>query len=194
MTPDPAAQAEAPDPAAPAASPGGPRRRGFLKALSLAIGAVLSAAMAVPVLRYVLFPARARTVDSGDEPIAVADEGAVRAGGPPVRAEIVAAAQRDGWAKGGPARLGACWLVRAPDGAIRAFPAACPHLGCAVEWDAGAGKFRCPCHASAFGVGGDREWGPAKRGLDPLDVRVEGGRILVRFRRFAADRARRAPI
>ena len=87
--------------------------------------------------------------------------------------------------------LGAAWLVRDARGNIQAFSSACPHLGCDVDYDAQAGVFACPCHQSSFGVGGERLAGPTQRGLDPLDVIVLDGNVLVRSQRFVAGTAER---
>jgi Rieske Fe-S protein len=172
---------------------GGASRRTFLKALSVAIGGLLTAVLAVPGLRFLAFPARRRIVQGPNDFLPVGPERAVTA--KPLRVEIVAPAQRDAWAKVQDVRLGAAWLVRDPSGAVRAFTTTCPHLGCAVDLDESAGQFRCPCHTSAFALSGDRISGPAKRGLDPLETLIdEDGRVLVRFRRFKPDVAEREDV
>lgn len=161
-------------------------RRTFLKAVNLAIGGALAAVLAVPGLRFLFFPARRKIVAGPDDFLPVAAAKAVTA--KPVRVEIVAPSQRDAWAKVEDVRLGAAWLVRDASGGIRAFTTTCPHLGCAVDFDARRSDFRCPCHSSSFSLSGERISGPAKRGMDPLETRVDDdGRVLVRFRRFKSD-------
>jgi menaquinol-cytochrome c reductase iron-sulfur subunit len=164
-------------------------RRSFLKALNLAIGGLIAAVLAVPGLRFLLFPvrpARRKIVEGPRDFLPVADASSVTA--KPVRVEIVAPAQRDAWARVENVRLGAAWLVRDAGGGIRAFTTVCPHLGCAVDYDPQSNDFRCPCHTSAFALSGDRVSGPAKRGMDPLETRVDDdGRVLVRLRRFKLD-------
>jgi Rieske Fe-S protein len=87
--------------------------------------------------------------------------------------------------------LGAVWLRRGLDGRIAALSGTCPHLGCGVGPDA-KGGFACPCHDSAFAADGAYLKGPSPRGMDPLPVRVEGGRVLVRALRFeTGTKARR---
>ena len=169
-------------------------RRGFLKKLSVLLGGLVATMLGAPMVRYLLFPVRVRVVEGGDDPLPIASDGSVVAGGPPVRAEIVAREGRDAWAKLGEVRLGACWLVRYPDGKLRALSTSCPHLGCAVDFDAATQKFRCPCHESSFDLEGARVSGPAKRGLDPFELDVEEGQIRVRFQRFAPDTADREPV
>jgi quinol---cytochrome c reductase iron-sulfur subunit, bacillus type len=166
------------------ADPPGPRR-GFLKLVTVGLGALVAVVLGVPAVRFLVFPARRKTVDGPDDLVPVASADAV--GDKPVRVEITTPQQRDAWAKAQNVRLGAAWLVKGGDGGIRAFSTTCPHLGCSVDYDAKADSFRCPCHTSAFDKAGNRVSGPAKRGLDPLEARVEDGRVLVRFRRFKLD-------
>jgi menaquinol-cytochrome c reductase iron-sulfur subunit len=163
-----------------------PPRRRVLKLLTVGLGGLVGAAMAVPVFKYVVFPARRRTVSGGDEPIPVARIQAV--GAEPVRVEVVAPEQRDAWSKQEDVRIGAAWLLRDGTGEVRAFSTTCPHLGCSIDYDAVKGQFACPCHKSAFSLDGARLEGPAKRGMDPLATSQDKeGRVLVRFTRFKLD-------
>jgi menaquinol-cytochrome c reductase iron-sulfur subunit len=59
--------------------------------------------------------------------------------------------------------------------------AICPHEGCEVSWDQGANRFSCPCHQSYFAADGARISGPAARGLDPLPMRVQDGKVQVQY-------------
>lgn len=59
--------------------------------------------------------------------------------------------------------------------------AVCPHEGCEVVWDQNASRFACPCHDSFFASDGARISGPAPRGLDPLPVRVQDGKLQVQY-------------
>lgn len=62
-------------------------------------------------------------------------------------------------------------------GMPKAFSAVCPHLGCEVEWNDSDNTWDCPCHGSRFGRDGSLMQGPAKRGLDPLEVTIERDEI-----------------
>ncbi len=63
------------------------------------------------------------------------------------------------------------WWLMTEEGVL-ALSQACPHLGCALEWDDAAGLFVCPCHASQFAPDGTCLTGPAPRGMDRLIVRA----------------------
>jgi menaquinol-cytochrome c reductase iron-sulfur subunit len=160
-------------------------RRGFLKLVTVALGGIVGAVLAFPAIRFVIFPTKRKIVDGPDAMVPVALAEAVT--DKPLRVEITISQQRDAWAKADNVKLGAAWLVKA-GGEIRAFTNTCPHLGCSVDYDPKADAFRCPCHTSAFDKTGARVSGPAKRGMDPLETRVDAdGRVAVRFRRFKLD-------
>ena len=48
----------------------------------------------------------------------------------------------------------------------------CPHLGCRVPWCQTSQWFECPCHGSKYNRVGEKQGGPAPRGMDrfPLEV------------------------
>ena len=79
---------------------------------------------------------------------------------------------------------GRFYLARLDDGAFLALGRECTHLGCTVPWSQAEGRFVCPCHDSRFAADGTRLGGESPRDLDPLEARVEEGRVLVRYQRF----------
>ncbi|MHB8419737.1 MAG: QcrA and Rieske domain-containing protein [Myxococcales bacterium] len=97
----------------------------------------------------------------------------------PLSAEV-----RDGWLRQRE-ELGSVWAIR-EGGAVRVFSSVCPHLGCAVDYDAQTRRFVCPCHDSTFAVDGRVLAGPSPRSLDELPTRVDAeGRVSCRWLRFA---------
>jgi Rieske Fe-S protein len=79
-------------------------------------------------------------------------------------------------------------------GANQVLSAVCPHEGCEVNWEKETNRFSCPCHESYFAADGSRISGPARRGLDPLPSRIEGGQLQVQYQSFennATERVRR---
>jgi menaquinol-cytochrome c reductase iron-sulfur subunit len=171
----------------------GQARRGFLKAATVALGGAIGAVLAYPLVRYLLHPVGRRVVSDPGEPIDIGPADALVPGAAPVRVQLSADRVRDAWALADDVPLGAAWVRRTENGDVQAFTQACPHLGCAIEFDGGEGVFKCPCHRSAFGLDGEKITGPSKRGLDPLPVKVEDGRVKLTFIRFKTDIAGREP-
>ena len=56
-------------------------------------------------------------------------------------------------------------VYRDADGALHECIAACPHLGCIVQWNPGEKTWDCPCHGSRFDAEGRVINGPANRDL-----------------------------
>jgi cytochrome b6-f complex iron-sulfur subunit len=55
----------------------------------------------------------------------------------------------------------------------------CVHLGCRVPWCQSSQWFECPCHGSKYNRVGEKQGGPAPRGLDRFALQVSGGNIVV---------------
>jgi Rieske Fe-S protein len=60
----------------------------------------------------------------------------------------------------------------------------CPHLGCRPIWNDSATRFQCPCHGSQFSFDGTHLAGPAPRGMDPLPLREQSGNAEVMWIRY----------
>jgi menaquinol-cytochrome c reductase iron-sulfur subunit len=168
-----------------------PDRRRFLQIATCAIGGGIGLVAAVPVLRMVAAPVGKQIVTTPSEPIDIGSENGIRAGAPPRRMDVVAPVVQDAWSAAHDVLLGAAWLRRTQDGKLEAFSAVCPHLGCAIGWDAGAGNYLCPCHDSRFDISGKRMTGPAERGLDPLPIEIVDGRLRLRWLRYKMGGASR---
>jgi len=153
-------------------------RRRALKLLVQASGAAFACALAAPALVFIAAPARARGSGEGRWVKTVRFDALPE--GEPRKVSIVSD-QHDAWTLTPNVELGAAWLVRHAD-RVMALSTTCPHLGCSVNVS-GTG-FGCPCHTSTFDSSGHRTGGPSPRDMDPLETRVEGGFVLVDFRRF----------
>jgi Rieske Fe-S protein len=181
-------------PSAGAAHADDPGRRRFLKIATCALGGGMGAVVAVPAVRYLLFPMGRKVVLSGGEPIDVCALDQLVVGAPPVRVPVIARSVRDAWSTVTDVPLGAAWLRRTADDKVEALSSICPHLGCAVALDAAGQAFQCPCHDSSFKIDGARESGPAERGLDPLAVEVVDGRVRVTWVQYRQGGTDREPV
>ncbi|CAB1056046.1 hypothetical protein D1BOALGB6SA_780 [Olavius sp. associated proteobacterium Delta 1] len=74
---------------------------------------------------------------------------------------------------------GKFYLTRLADGGFLALSRKCTHLGCTVPWVATENKFACPCHASAFDIGGNVISPPTPRALDIYPIFIENDIVKV---------------
>ena len=168
-------------------------RRAFLKLVTAGLGVLAGAIAVIPGLGFLASPLGRAAVRGAGNPLRVAGEREIKPG-KPLRVTAVGP-HEDAWLRMEKVTLGSLWLVRAvEDGPIKAFSTVCPHLGCGVDFDDKAGKFTCPCHASAFDLDGRCLGGPSPRGLDELETRVEGRDVLVRYQRFRVGSSKREPL
>ncbi|MBI4951212.1 MAG: Rieske (2Fe-2S) protein [Myxococcales bacterium] len=70
-------------------------------------------------------------------------------------------------------------VVHNDEGAVRAFSATCPHLGCGLRWDEDERLIRCGCHGGRFGMDGRVVSGPPPRALTELTVDMVGDKVVV---------------
>ncbi len=156
----------------------GTDRREALRLFVLGGMAVAGCALAVPAAFVIAIPAR--TGSSKETWVPTVPLDALQEG-VPKRVQIVSD-RTDGWTRETHVELGSAWLVRR-GGNVTAFSSVCPHLGCAVNAEPN-GTYSCPCHTSSFAADGAPVSGPSPRGLDALTTRIDGGVVVVDFRRF----------
>jgi Rieske Fe-S protein len=172
-------------------------RRRVLKVVAGAASAAAAGVAAVPVMGLVIAPAhtpsplaaRGGAAEGGWSTVARLDDLVV---GEFVQVPVIGS-EVDAWSASPDRRLGAVWLVRRSAGtdAVEALSAVCPHLGCLI--DKQGDHFNCPCHVSSFSADGRALEGPSPRGMDPIEVRVREGNVMVRWVRFrlgVADRVK----
>lgn len=76
-----------------------------------------------------------------------------------------------------------------------ALSSTCPHLGCQVHWQSGAGRFFCPCHNGAFDPEGRAIAGPpfeAGQALPRYPLKLEDGVLFIEVPMEALPGAPRA--
>ena len=76
---------------------------------------------------------------------------------------------------------------------VECFHTTCPHAGCAVSYELESQAYLCPCHNSSFNVDGSKLEGsgssnPSPRGLDALEVDVQGTNVFVKYEDYFTGR------
>lgn len=146
-----------------------------------ALGACVAGITAAPAISFVTHPLRTPTTSGSDAFLPVGKlaqfEGSV-----PVKVDMYAD-KIDAWNRVVDVKIGSAWVWKR-EGQLVAMSTVCPHLGCAIDYDAENGKFLCPCHDSYFSMDGAVETGPSPRGMDSLDVQTEGELVAIRYQRF----------
>lgn len=177
------------------------QRRGFLQAVGAFVHGVTAVLLAVPAVRFLLSPlsgARKRST----EMIRVAPLD-VLVEEQPFRA-VVKTDRRDAYIHYPPGPVGSVWLLRSgePDAEpkVRCLQVICPHLGCGIDFAGDRDAFYCPCHASEFGINGQRRFGPSPRAMDELSCRVtepdaDGRRwVEIAYLEFQTGSAQKRPL
>ena len=160
-------------------------RRNFMIRTIIGIGAVIGAALAVPLAGFGILPVLRKKEpdwsDAGTAADLLTDE-------PQERRFFQAI--KSGWQEERVERT--VWLVKKADGSVTAFSPNCPHLGCGYRWFGQDKQFKCPCHASIFDIDGKVLAGPAPRALDSLPAKIESGKVLVKFEIFQVGTTKKA--
>jgi menaquinol-cytochrome c reductase iron-sulfur subunit len=156
-------------------------RRSFFGVLVGSISAVVGAMMAVPLVRFALHPVLHGGGGADWFALGSPEELAAAAATEPLRAEV-SFRSVDGWRATTVKQT--VWVTRGAAGGLVVLSATCPHLGCVAVWHGDRGRFVCPCHNGNFDRHGEVLSGPPPRGLDPLPVRVEGGKLWVKYRYY----------
>jgi menaquinol-cytochrome c reductase iron-sulfur subunit len=172
-----------------------PDRRGFFKKiLATLLGGIAAAVPLAAGFLVATDPLRRKSAAAAAIRVTTLD--ALPADGVPRRFPVIAA-KTDAWNRFGAAPIGAVYLRRTADDKVAALNVVCPHAGCFVDFMAGNGTFRCPCHQSSFAVDGKiaDARSPSPRGLDSLPVEVKAdGSVWVAFQNFQAGRPDKVPV
>ncbi len=146
-------------------------RRWLLLGIGIAFNAVVGAAIAVPVIGYLLSPIKKKNaylkwISLGK--LADFPTGETRL------ATFVNPFERpqDGETANTP-----CWVRRVSDQKFQVFAINCAHLGCPVRWFPQSELFMCPCHGGVYYADGERASGPPERGLFTYDYKIEKGEL-----------------
>jgi menaquinol-cytochrome c reductase iron-sulfur subunit len=165
-------------------------RRSFLDYSIRAVGAFITAIVAVPVIGYVVSPAFTKK-KAGWVQLGKVSEFRVQE---PKLVEFTLF-RKDGWVE--VADKKSVWVVRRNGEDFTVYNSRCTHLGCAYNWQVSGphkGHFVCPCHNGIFSIDGKVLGGPPPRPLDRLQHKVEGGKLQCIYEDFRLGVPEKIPI
>jgi menaquinol-cytochrome c reductase iron-sulfur subunit len=152
----------------------GVSRRTFLIKVAIALDAIVTISIAVPLGWYLFGAVRPRRnaylrwISIGDvndfklgETTLITFENPITTPWDGYTAKVPAYVRREGASK------------------FTVFAINCAHLGCPVRWFPESQLFMCPCHGGVYYADGSRASGPPPRGLFTYRTRVEGGKLLI---------------
>jgi menaquinol-cytochrome c reductase iron-sulfur subunit len=145
-------------------------RRRFLTWLSVSLGGIATALLAVPVLSFILDPYFGKKKQYW-RAVGPVDKFIVGSTTEVSYANASSTPWEDGFAKT------AAWLQRRSENEFVAFSINCAHLGCPVRWMPDSELFMCPCHGGVYYKDGSVAAGPPPRGLTRYPVRVKNGQV-----------------
>jgi menaquinol-cytochrome c reductase iron-sulfur subunit len=151
----------------------GVSRRTFLFKVSIAMNAVVAAAIATPVIGYLLGPIRGK--GRYNSWITLGQVSDYHEG------ETVLATYRNPFTNPWDGDTGkvACYVRREGSDKFTVFAVNCAHLGCPVRWFPQSELFMCPCHGGVYYSNGERAAGPPERGLWTYNYRISGGKLMI---------------
>jgi menaquinol-cytochrome c reductase iron-sulfur subunit len=76
------------------------------------------------------------------------------------------------------------WVVKKSASEAVVYSPLCTHLSCRYNWNNNEQQFFCPCHGSVFDSQGKAVAGPAPRGLDTLQYKIDDGELYVNWKVF----------
>jgi menaquinol-cytochrome c reductase iron-sulfur subunit len=147
-------------------------RREFLGLATAAIAAVISTAMGIPAIAYIIGPAFQRRTENW---IGLGSTAKVALGEPTLFKAVIE--RETGWTTD--RKEISAYVLTEDSREYIAMSNICTHLGCRVRWVAKADQFYCPCHDGIFDKQGDVVSGPPPRPLDRFEIRVQDGQILI---------------
>jgi Rieske Fe-S protein len=148
-------------------------RREFMSKAIWAVGGLISAAVAIPAVAYIVGPALKKVGQQNW--VQLGSTAKVELGTPTLFRATVR--RQSGWIVD-EERLTVYALT--DDGRdFVAMSNVCTHLGCRVRWIADRQQFYCPCHDGVFDKEGNVVSGPPPRPLDRYETRVENDLLLI---------------
>lgn len=140
-------------------------RRKFMTVVTASIAALISAAMGIPAIAYIIGPSLSRTDKNW---LRLGSAKKIELGTPTLFRTKVQ--RQSGWIT---SEEQISVYIFTDDGrTFIALSNICTHLGCRVRWIAENEQFFCPCHAGIFDKVGNVVSGPPPRPLDQYEIQV----------------------
>ncbi|HTA30601.1 MAG TPA: Rieske (2Fe-2S) protein [Candidatus Cybelea sp.] len=148
----------------------------MLMALGIALNTVAGILFAVPLVGYILGPAKRKEMRKELAWIALGPLTQFPEG------ETRLATYRNPFVRPWDGDTGniPCWVRRISADTLQVFAINCTHLGCPVRWFPQSGLFMCPCHGGAYYADGARASGPPPRDLFKYDYKIESGQLWIK--------------
>jgi Rieske Fe-S protein len=150
-------------------------RRGFLVEMGILFNGLVAAALAVPIVGYIV---SSITRGRAESYLAWVSIGPVNSF-PEGETRLATFRNPDVMPTDGKTVDTACWVRRIAGDQFQVFAVNCMHLGCPVRWFQQSGLFMCPCHGGAYYRDGSRASGPPLRGLFEYPSKVENGLVMI---------------
>jgi menaquinol-cytochrome c reductase iron-sulfur subunit len=150
-------------------------RRGLFMKLGILFNGLVAAALAVPILGYVL---SAFTRGRGNAYFEWVSLGKVSEF-PEGETRLATFRNPNVMPADGKTVDTACWVRHVEGEQFQVFAINCMHLGCPVRWFPQSGLFMCPCHGGVYYQNGARASGPPERGLFEYPYKVKDGLITI---------------
>lgn len=148
-------------------------RRWLLLKIGALFNALVGVAVAVPVVKYLLSPAK-----PGDAYKSWVSLGSIDTF-PVGETRLAKFTNPVGRPWDGETDGVACWVRRTAAKEFQVFALNCAHLGCPVRWFPQSQLFMCPCHGGAYYADGSRASGPPERGLFTYDTKIVGDSLQI---------------
>jgi menaquinol-cytochrome c reductase iron-sulfur subunit len=150
-------------------------RRQFVKVVLVSIGTIITAAIGLPAVAYLIYPATTTQKSDAWIPLGPLAEYPI---GQPTLFSFTRSTV-NGWEK--TANTYGAYVVRYTETAHKVFSNICTHLSCRVNWRNDETDFHCPCHDGVFNIDGKVVSGPPPRPLDEYESKVEDGNLFIHF-------------
>ncbi|MEM6996039.1 MAG: ubiquinol-cytochrome c reductase iron-sulfur subunit [Myxococcota bacterium] len=176
-------------PAANLSQPDESRRRFMVMGMGF-IGTAVAGVTLAPAAKLMAHPLTAESA-AGQE--VFIDAGSVaQFSATPVKVDLYSD-KVDAWNRVTNVKIGSAWVVER-GGELIAMSTVCPHLGCAIDYDAEGARFVCPCHDSYFDLDGKETEGPSPRAMDRLELVTAENLVRVKHQRFKQGTPDKEPV